>query len=146
MQLHNFSRRRLIGAAALACAAALIPAGALAATAGSPATQARSAHPVTAYVTTGSAAVPINTVTNTAGMPIKFGSGAACGGSLIDVTPNGKTVYAESGNTVVPIRTATNKAGDPVEVGPGPAHIVFTPDSKKAYVTNDGCGRRSGTR
>ena len=53
MQLHNFSHKRLIGAAAVACAAALIPAAALAATAGSAASPARHAHPVTAYVSSG---------------------------------------------------------------------------------------------
>jgi DNA-binding beta-propeller fold protein YncE len=45
---------------------------------------------------------------------------------------------------VVPIRTATNKAGKPIKVGIGPAQIAFTPDSKKAYVTNDGIGERLG--
>jgi hypothetical protein len=46
MQLSNFSHRRLIGAAALACAAALIPAGASAATT-SPAAPAGAGHSAT---------------------------------------------------------------------------------------------------
>ncbi len=50
MQLHDFPPRRLIGAAVLSCAAALIPATASAATAGSPAVAASHAHPVIAYV------------------------------------------------------------------------------------------------
>ncbi len=46
MQFNNFSHRRLIGAAALACAAALIPSAALAATT-SPAAPAGAGHPAT---------------------------------------------------------------------------------------------------
>jgi len=71
---HYLPHRRLIGAAALACAAALIPAGAYAATAGSPASQARHARVVTACVTTSIGVVPINTATNKAGKAIKVGS------------------------------------------------------------------------
>jgi DNA-binding beta-propeller fold protein YncE len=74
MQLANFPYRPLIGVAALVCAA-LIPAGASAATAGSPASQARSARPATAYVVSDSGTVtPIRTAANTAGKPIKVGS------------------------------------------------------------------------
>ena len=75
MQLSIFPHRRLIGAAALACAAALIPAGASAATAGSPASPARHARPVTAYVVNGGggSVTPINTVAGKAGKAIATG-------------------------------------------------------------------------
>jgi hypothetical protein len=63
MQIHKIPHRRLIGAAAVACAAALIPAGALAATGASSAPRPRPVRPVTAYVE-GSGVTPINTVTN----------------------------------------------------------------------------------
>ena len=36
--------------------------------------------------------------------------------------------------TVTPIDVATNKAGPPIKIGATPAGIVFTPDSKTAYV------------
>jgi len=86
---------------------------------------ARPARPVTAYVEPG--VTPINTVTNTAGKPIKVGNGSGFR-FLIGVTPNGRTVYAASGtDTVTPISTATNAAGAPIKVGDSPEAIAITP-------------------
>ena len=82
MQLPISPRRRLIGAAAIACAAALIPAASFAATAsaagaratvGSPASGPARAHPVTAYVVNEASGTvtPISTAANTALKAIK---------------------------------------------------------------------------
>ena len=151
MQLPAFPRRRLIGAAALACAAALIPAAASAATAGSRAAPARHAHPLIAYVLSeptcpGGTVTPIDTATNTALKPITVPPGV----TAIAITPNRKTVYVSSGksegassictgppvpaNTVTPISTATNKPGKPIYVGSGPGAIAVTPNGRTAYV------------
>ena len=80
MQLDDFVHSRLIGAAAIACAAFLLPAAALAspgaaAAAGTLASQARLARPVTAYVVNaGSDTVtPIDTATGKTSTPIKVG-------------------------------------------------------------------------
>jgi len=93
MQLHNFVHSRLIGAAATACAAFLLPAAALAspgaaAAAGTLASQARLARPVTAYVVNaGSDTVtPIDTATNTALTPIPVGGHP----SAIAITPKAR--------------------------------------------------------
>ena len=98
MQLHNFPHRRLIGAAAIACAAALIPAGASAAAAGSPASPARTARPVTAYVVNKASGTvtPINTVTGKAGTAIPTGHLPVAAA----ISPNGKTVYVVNGGYV----------------------------------------------
>ncbi len=98
MQLPIFPHGRLIGAAAIACAAALIPAASFAATAsaagaratvGSPASGPTRAHPVTAYVANGGsdAVTPINTATNKALKAIKVGNDPRA----IAITPDGKT-------------------------------------------------------
>jgi YVTN family beta-propeller protein len=95
VKLTSHALRRL-AAAAITCTAILLPAAALpaaalasaggpAATAGSPASRARPAHPVTAYVTnSGSDTVtPIDTATGKAG---KVGEGPAA----IAIAPNGR--------------------------------------------------------
>ena len=66
-----------------------------AATAGSPASRPRPAHPVTAYVTNwGSGTVtPIRTATNKAGRAIKIGTLP----DAIAITPDGKTAYVSRG-------------------------------------------------
>ena len=68
---------------------------------------------VTAYVASsdGHTVVPVNTVTNKAGKPIKVGPGP----EAIAITPDGKTAYVANGglpysDTVTPIRTATDTA------------------------------------
>ena len=148
MQLHNFPVRRLVGAAALACAAALIPATASAATAGTPSSPARPAHPVTAYVVNYGSVTPITTTTGKAGKEIKV----PLGPGPIAITPNGKTAYVVNagtffvrGHTVTPIRTATNTALKPIKVGildvtvgESPDAIAITPNGKTAYVANAG--------
>jgi YVTN family beta-propeller protein len=103
VKLTSHALRRL-AAAAITCTAILLPAAALpaaalpaaalasaggpAATAGSPASRARQAHPVTAYVTnSGSDTVtPIDTATGKAGKAIKVGKGPAA----IAIAPNGR--------------------------------------------------------
>ena len=93
MHLIN-SSKRLTGLAAIACAAALTPVAALAATAypaGSPGFHARPARPATAYVISGYPGIrtmtPISTATGKPGKPIKVGGGA----STMAITPNGKS-------------------------------------------------------
>ncbi len=119
MQLHNLSHRRLISAACLACAAALMPAGASAITAAASATAAGSpgcAHPVTAYVASADSGTvtPIRTATNHALNAIKVAFSA----NAIAITPNGKTAYVVNENAVggpgprcSRSRPATNTAG-----------------------------------
>jgi DNA-binding beta-propeller fold protein YncE len=70
------------------------------------------------------------------GTPIHPGSGLT---ALIAITPDGKTVYVGTIGTVIPISTATGTPGTPTRIGTGvPAEeIVFTPDGKTAYVTNE---------
>ena len=100
MQLPIFPHGRLIGAAAIACAAALIPAASFAATAsaagaratvGSPASGPTRAHPVTAYVANGGSdtVTPIRTATNTAAQ----GHQGRERPRAIAITPDGKTAY-----------------------------------------------------
>ena len=124
MQVSNFTLRRLIGVVAMACAAALTPAAAFAATAGSPAQAARAAHPVTAWVASlsSSTVTLINTATNKVGKAVSVGEGSG----PIAITPNGETAYVAievgchsmcQGSTVVPVSTATDKAGKAIGVG-----------------------------
>jgi len=134
MKLTSHAPRR-ITAAAITCTAILVPAAALApagcaAAAGLPASAAGPARPVTAYVASsdGYTVVPVNTVTNKAGKPIKVGPGP----EAIAITPDGKTAYVANGglpysDTVTPIRTATNTALKPIKVGLGPDYIAITP-------------------
>src|SRR5215475_6432371 len=79
------------------------------------------------------AVTPISTITNTAGKPIRVGSGPVA----IAVTPDGRTVYVSNSysDTVTPITTATNTAGKPIRAGDSPGRIAITPDGKTAYVT-----------
>src|SRR5215469_10992164 len=132
MHLPVLSPRRLAGAAAIACAAALTPATALAAAA-SPAAGAATARPVTAYVTSSAGVIPINTITNTALKAITVGSFPFA----IAITPDGKTAYVANtdSNTVTPIRTATDTALKAIKVGSGPVAIAIIPDGKTAYVS-----------
>jgi len=81
----------------------------------------------TAYVANGEGptgrVVPISTATNTPGKPILIGVG-----TVIAITPDGKTVYAAAQNKVVPISTATNRPGPPIRLRYGlPGGIVTTP-------------------
>src|SRR5215831_17551807 len=80
------------------------------------------------------AVTPISTITNTAGKPIRVGSGPIA----IAVTPDGKTIYVANGysDTVTPITTATNTPGKPIRAEDGPGRIAITPDGKTAYVVN----------
>src|SRR5580658_5237096 len=90
MQLRNSSPGRLIGAAAIAGAAALMPAAAFAA-AGQPATTAGRAQPLTAWVGSGSsyAVTLINTATNKVSNVITVGEGPG----LIAISQHRKTAY-----------------------------------------------------
>jgi DNA-binding beta-propeller fold protein YncE len=67
--------------------------------------------------------VPISTVTNTAGKPIRVSSPV----DALAITPDGETLYAASstptGNTVTPISTATNTPGKPIFTSRG--HFIF---------------------
>jgi hypothetical protein len=100
VRLTSYAPRR-ITAAAITCTAILAPAGALAlascaaAKAGLPASASRTAGPVIAYVTSGGyTVVPVNTVTNKAGKPIKVGPDPVA----IAITRNGKTAYVANWN------------------------------------------------
>ena len=68
---------------------------------------------------------PISTVTNTAGKPIKVGTGPIA----IAFTPDGKTAYVVclGADTVIPISTATNTPGTPIKAGKHPYAIAITP-------------------
>ena len=83
------------------------------------------------------AVVPISTVTDKAGAPIKLGGG----GGEVAITRDGTIAYVVTGiDTVTPISTATNKAGAAIQVGVDPAGIAITPDGKTVYVANAGSG------
>lgn len=101
----------------------------------------------TLYVASALGAVtPVNVLTGHAGKPIAFGFKDPSGIAHLAITPDGRTVYAfgsavgKAVKTVTPICTATGKAGRPVRVGQGPEAIVFSPDSKMAYVASTGEG------
>lgn len=149
MKLTSHPARRL-AAAAITCAAILLPATALAsagsaATAGSPASGARPTRPVTAYVVNGGSdtVTPIRTATDTALKPIKVGEKAP---AHIAITPNGKTAYVANNfsGTVTPINTATNTAGKAITVGNCPGAIAITPNGKTVYLANTGAFRPAG--
>jgi DNA-binding beta-propeller fold protein YncE len=78
--------------------------------------------------------VPIKTVTNKPGKPIRVGTLAGAA-----FTPDGKTAYVEGPTgTVIPISTATNSPGKPIPVpmpGYRPFDITMNPDGKTAYLT-----------
>ena len=130
------------GLCAMAAGAALTSCGV--ATAGgavvSPASGARPAHPVTAYVVNSSSdtVTPIRAATNTAGKAIKVGHFP----DAIAITPDGRTAFVvNSGSgTVTPIRTATGTAGKAIKVGRDPVAIAITPKGKTAYIANFGSG------
>jgi YVTN family beta-propeller protein len=54
------------------------------------------------------------------------------------------TAYVAGGSEVTPIRTATNTALTPIKVGTGAFAIAITPDSRTAYVSNNGLGEVLG--
>ena len=95
---------------------------------------------------------PVRTATSTPGRPIQFGPKDPSGTAHLAISPNGKTLYAfvsdpgRTVTTVTPISTATGKAGKPVPVGRGPLAIVFSPDSKTAYVASTGAGSKTQVR
>jgi DNA-binding beta-propeller fold protein YncE len=80
------------------------------------------------------------------GRVIPFGFKDAHGTARLAVSPDGKTLYAfgtdpaRTVTSVTPISLVTGKAGPPVTVGQGPQAIVFSPDSKTAYVVSTGAG------
>ena len=95
---------------------------------------------------------PVRTATGTPGHPIPFGPKDPDGTAHLALSPNGETLYAfvsdpgQTVTTVTPISTATGKAGKPVPVGQGPLAIVFSPDSKTAYVASTGAGPKAQVR
>lgn len=99
---------------------------------------ARGAWAETAYVAdSGSGTLtPIEVSSNTAGNPIKVGSGP----TAVALTPNGKTLYVanRSSDTVTPIEVATNKPGPEMKVGLEPDAVAITPNGKTVYVANWG--------
>src|SRR5258708_12685164 len=110
MQLPALSPRRLAGVTAIACAAALAPGAALAATA-SPACRT---DPVIAYVVNPASGTvtPIRTATNTALKAIKVGFAPLA----IAITASGKTAYVPDAllNPVTPLSPPTHTAGTPL--------------------------------
>jgi YVTN family beta-propeller protein len=97
------------------------------AAAGYPASQARPAHPVTAYVIHNNfdsdTVTPIRTATNMVLKPITVGKVPWA----IAITPDGKTAYVANTQTVTPIRIATGTAGTAIPVGDEPFAIAITP-------------------
>jgi DNA-binding beta-propeller fold protein YncE len=72
------------------------------------------------------AIVPLNTVTNTPGKPIRISHTGPV--TTIVMTPDGKTVYVAAMNEIVPVSTATNQPGRPIRVPYGmPGGAVITP-------------------
>ena len=116
---HQVVRRRIREAAGVLAAVVLAVVGVTAAVrivsaAPGPAAHHRPAAPIVYVAYPGKynsseMLVPINTVTNTPGKPIRVGSGAT-----IAITPDGKTLYAGTMNKVVPVSTATNTPGKPI--------------------------------
>ena len=90
----------------------------------------------TVYVSNGreGTVTPIDTATNTPGLPIPIGRSAG----LIVMAPDGRTAYVTSNESiVVPIDTATGTPGAPIRVGvtgPGlhdqPDGIAITPEGR----------------
>jgi YVTN family beta-propeller protein len=100
----------------------------------------------TAYVADGDSSyvTPIDTVTNTAGSPIKVGK-APFGPDGVVITPGGRNVYAlnvDSG-TVTPIDTTTNRAGPSIRVGGEPWLMVVA--GHQAWVLCLGPAAKPGT-
>lgn len=91
----------------------------------------------------------IHVHTSKVGRVIPFGFKDAHGTAHLAVSPDGKTLYAFGSDpartvtTVTPINLVTGKAGPPVSVGQGPQAIVFSPDSKTAYVVSTGAGPKA---
>jgi DNA-binding beta-propeller fold protein YncE len=90
--------------------------------------------------------------TSKVGRVIPFGFKDAHGTAHLALSPDGKTLYAfgsdpaQTVTTVTPINLVTGKAGHPVTVGQGPQAIVFSPDSKTAYVVSTGAGPKASVR
>ena len=75
---------------------------------------------------------PINTSTNTAGVPI----GGFSDARSIAITPNGTTAYVANRDidTVTPIDTSTNTIGSSITVGYQPTAVAVAPSGSTAYV------------
>jgi DNA-binding beta-propeller fold protein YncE len=141
---HQVVRRRIREAAGVLAAVVLAVVGVTAAVrivsaAPGPAAHHRPAAPIVYVAYPGKynsseMLVPINTVTNTPGKPIRVGTLAGAA-----FTPDGKTAYVEGPTgTVIPISTATNTPGKPIPVpmpGYRPFDITMNPDGKTAYLT-----------
>jgi DNA-binding beta-propeller fold protein YncE len=89
-----------------------------------------------AYAGGNGTVTPINTVTNTAGTPIRVGMLP----DEIDVNPDGKTIYAVGFQgtrfTVLPVSTTTNTPATPIPLPDSAgAPMTIAPDGKFAYVT-----------
>src|ERR1035438_1364711 len=155
MPFPAFSPRRLTGAAALACAAPLMPMTSLVAT----------ASPAAAAAATGPPAVPASFQPASASFvspasgyvlgAVGCTLGHVCSARLVSTTDGGARwhfanapdvalfnsaviayVVNQASGTVTPIRTATNTAGKAINVKQFPYAIAITPNGKTAYVTN----------
>jgi YVTN family beta-propeller protein len=86
----------------------------------------------TVYTGVFATVVAISTATDTAGKRYNVYDRP----TVIAVTPDGKRVYVgDQGDSVTAINTVTGKPERPVHVyGNGTGAIVFTPDSKTAYI------------
>jgi DNA-binding beta-propeller fold protein YncE len=94
--------------------------------------------------------VPVSTVTNTPGKPIRVYSDKRPYAVAIVFSPGGKTAYVAAGSlgatpptllnpaTVTPINTATNTVGKPIRLSHGESDIAITPDGKTLYVGSGG--------
>ena len=80
---------------------------------------------------------PINTSTNTAGVPI---GGISSDALSIAITPNGTTAYVVNRDidAVTPINTSTNTIGSSIPVGNEPYGVAVTPSGSTAYVATQG--------
>ena len=77
---------------------------------------------------------PINTSTNSAGVPI----GGFSNAYSIAITPNGATAYVTNRDidTVTPIDISTNTIGSSIPVGYEPLALAMAPSGSTAYVTS----------
>jgi YVTN family beta-propeller protein len=86
----------------------------------------------------------ISTATNRVAKTIDLGDHPSANAWQIVMSPDGKTAYAWAFGTptqagmVVPVNTATATAGKPISVGDDAASVVFSANSKWAYVLDDG--------
>jgi len=75
--------------------------------------------------------VPVSTVTNKVGKPIKVGMYP----DVIAFIPDGKTAFVATESAVYPMFSATGKVGRPIRTGFSPLAIVIAPDGRTAWVT-----------